>query len=157
MDTAVTRRLEAAMKECGFCLAPRYRSQHAITIITPFIMPDGDIMDFYAAPKANGGWTISDFGDTAGQCLFTRGQTDAIPDSYKTEIHKVLAVYEPWHPVKFENGTLELETTDQRLPDALRHFAQMLLHVAHICSFGAPTELDTGNSPSSQQGAAASQ
>ena len=156
MDIALTRRMEAAIKESGFCLASHNRSEHAMTINTPFIMPDGDAMNFYAKPNDDGGWAITDFGDTAGLCLFNRGHVGAIPASYIAKIGKVLEAYEPWHSVKFEDGTLRLETTDERLPDALRHFTQMLLHVAHICSFGASTELDTGDSPSSQHGNAAS-
>ena len=155
MDTALTRRLEAAMKESGFCLASYNRSEHAISITTPFIMPDGDVMNFYAKPNADGGWAITDFGDTAGLCLFNRGHVGDVPASHIVDVQEVLEAYESWHSVKFEDGTLSLETTDERLPDALRHFTQILLYVAHICSFGASTELDTGDRPDPQQGIAA--
>ncbi len=141
MDTGLRRRLEAALKESGFCLSPLDRIEHAITVTTPFIMPDGDHLDFHVAPRADGGWVITDFGDTAGQCLFIRGHVGATPSSFITEIGKVLEEYGAWHSVSFMESTLRLETTDETLPDALRHFAQMLLHVAHICSFGTETEL----------------
>ena len=144
MDTGLRRRLDAALKESGFCLASLERSEHAITIRTPFIMPDGDYMDFYANPKTEGGWIITDFGDTAGLCLFIRAYTGSIPDSYLSEIQAVLREYGTWYAVKFENGVLRLEVADDRLADALRHFAQMVLHVAQICSFGDETVLDTG-------------
>lgn len=144
MDTALRMRLDTVLQESGFCLAPLERTERAITIRTPFILPDGDIMDFHAVPTEDGGWTITDFGDAAGMCLFIRGHTGALPESYETEIKKVLGEYGAWHAVTFERGTLELETTDERLPDALRHFAQMALHVAHVCSFGSRAELDTG-------------
>ena len=141
MDTGLKTRLESALKESGFCLVPLDRTEHATTITTPFIMSDGDHLDFHVAPRAGGGWVVTDFGDTAGQCLFTRGHVGAIPDPYITEIGKVLEEYGAWHAVSFTESTLRLETTDETLPDALRHFAQMLLHVAHICSFGTETEL----------------
>ena len=144
MDTGMRERLDAALKESGFCLAPMERTEHAVTITTPFIMPDGDRMDFHAAPGKDGGWVVTDFGDGAGLCLFIRGHVGAIPASYTREIRRALNQYGAWHAVSFENGTLRLETTDERLPDALRHFAQMLLHLAHVCSFGDETELDLG-------------
>ena len=142
MDTGLKRRLEAALKDSGFCLATLGRTEHAITITTPFIMPDGDHSDFHVVPKADGGWVITDFGDTAGLCLFIRGHVGAIPCPYITEIDRVLKEYGAWHPVSFTQSTLRLETPDGKLPDALRHFAQIQLHVAHICSFGAETELN---------------
>ena len=144
MDTGMRERLDSALKESGFCLAPLMQTDHAITITTPFIMPDGDHIHFYAAPAEDVGWLITDFGSVSGQCLFIRGHVGAIPASYTREIRRVLNQYGAWHAVSFENGTLRLETTDERLPDALRHFAQMLLHLAHVCSFGDETELDLG-------------
>ena len=144
MDTGLRKRLEAALKESGFCLAPLERTEHAITITTPFIMPNGDHLAFHAAPAKDDGWLVTDFGSTAGQCLFIRGHIGDVPESYARKISRVFDQYGTWHAVSFENGTLRLETTDERLPDALRHFAQMLLHVVHICSFGSETELDTG-------------
>ena len=144
MPTELRKRLDAALKESGFCLAPLERVEDAITIRTPFTMPDGDILDFHAVPRKDGGWRITDFGDVAGISMFIRGYIGALPDSYESEIRKVLGKYGAWHDVKFERATLRLETTDERLSDALRHFAQMLLHLVHICSFGSETELDTG-------------
>lgn len=143
MDTRLKMRLEAALKESSFCLTPIERTEHAVTITTPFIMPDGDRMDFHADPGEDGRWVVTDFGSVAGLCLFIRGHVGTVPDSYTTEIRRVLGEYGAWHAVSFENGELRLQTTDERLPDALRHFAQMLLHVAQICSFGPQTELDT--------------
>ena len=144
VDAALRKRLETALKESGFCLAPLDRTEHAVTITTPFIMPDGDHLSFQAVPRKDGGWVITDFGSIAGMTLFIRAHIGALPDSYEAEIQKVLGEYGVWHAVTFERGTLRLETTDERLPDALRHFAQMALHVAHVCSFGADEELDTG-------------
>jgi len=143
MNTGLRRRLDAALKESGFCLDTLERTEHSITITTPFIMPDGDRMDFHAAPRKDGGWVVTDFGDIAGLCLFIRGHVGGMPVSYMREIRRVLDQYGAWHGVSFENDTIRLATTDERLPDALRHFAQMLLHVAHVCSFGSETELDT--------------
>lgn len=138
------RRIDRAVKESGFCLGKLSRTEHVLRITTPFIMPDGDHLDFYAAPRTEGGWVISDFGDTAGQCLFIRGHVGYVPDSYRTEIHRVLREYGAWHATTFEEGALRLVADDERLADALRHFAQMPLHVAHICSFGADSELTLG-------------
>ena len=107
-------------------------------------MPDGDHLDFHAVPGKDGGSVLTDFGNPAGQCLFIRAHIGAIPDSHLSEIEAVQGQYGVWHDVKFENGAIRLQTTDERLADALRHFAQMLLRVTHICSFGSATELDVG-------------
>ena len=144
MDTGLRKRLDTALKESGFCLATLERTEHAITITTPFIMPDGDIIDFQVAPTKDGGWMVTDFGSVAGMSLFIRGHVGNVPESYRSEIRKVLDEYGAWYPVSFENDTLRLVTTDDRMADALRHFAQIILHVAHVCSFGAEAELDTG-------------
>ena len=144
MDTGMRERLDSALKESGFCLAPLMQTDHAITITTPFIMPDGDHIHFYAAPAEDVGWLITDFGSVSGQCLFIRGHVGDMPESYRSEIREVLDEYGAWYPVRFEQDSLNLETTDERLADALRHFAQTILHVAHICSFGDENELDAG-------------
>ena len=144
MDAKLRKRLDVAIKESGFFPAPLERVEDAITIRTPFIMPDGDLLDFHAVPEEDGAWIITDFGDVAGMSLLIRGHIGAIPDSYESEIQKVLGKYGAWHDVKFERATLRLETTDERLADPLTHFAQMVLHVTHICSFRAATELETG-------------
>ena len=144
MDTGLRKRLDTALKESGFCLAPLERTEYAITITTPFIMPDGDHIHFYAVPARDGGWLITDFGSVAGMSLFIRGHIGNVPESYRSEIRRVLDEYGAWYPVSFEQDSLRLETTDERLSDALRHFAQIILHVTHVCSFGAEAELDTG-------------
>lgn len=144
MDTGMRKRLDSALKESGFCLASLERTEHAINITTPFIMPDGDHIHFYAAPARDGGWLITDFGAVSGQCLFIRGHVGSVPESYRRDINRVLDEYGAWYPVSFEQDSLRLKTTDDRLADALRHFAQIILHVARVCSFGAEAELDTG-------------
>ena len=136
-------RIKAAIRNCRVELRVLEENRPSLLVSTPFMMPDGDLLGFSVVPVAESDrWMLADFGETVHCTLFIRGHLGKLPESYESEIQRVIEAYGAWHPVEFNNGTLSLKVDDDRLDDALRHFTQMVVHTAHVCSFGAESELD---------------
>lgn len=143
MEIEQINRIKAAIRNSRVELRVLEEDRRSLLVSTPFMMPDGDHIGFNIRPAVEiDGWMLTDYGDLINNCLFIRGHTSRAPDSYRKKIEKVLTEYRAFHPVNLVGDALVLEVEDDHLESALAHFTQILLHTAHVCSFGADSELN---------------
>ena len=113
-----------------------------VQIRTPFIFPDGDLVDLYWQ-KTTQGQIVSDLGDTCGW-LFVNGAYQELTAKQSQAYDEACSIY----GVERRDGLLLAHITDGNLANAVARLAQAITMISHTLDIGqqaVPTSQGTAH------------
>ena len=116
-----------------------------VQIRTPFIFPDGDLIDLYWRDTPLG-QVVSDLGDTCGW-LFLNGAHQELTSEQSRAYDEACSIY----GVERRDGLLLAYIADDKLADAVVRLAQAITLISHTLDIGQQTALALPGSTASNK------